>query len=107
MRVRRVFLAIAALFVLVNVAFAQTSAAHGYPRDWSNSHVIFTNGGNATQRAASQQDPRLLHNWLYRNSMLVQRRPGPEGLAHAEARQLDLASRFRDGNQRKQKNSDI
>ena len=109
MRVHRVFFVIAALFILVNVAFAQTNASQGYPRDWSNSHVIFTNGGNATQRAAAQQDPRLLHNWFYRNSMLVQRRPGPDTLAAPEARQLDLASRFRNAsiNLRKQKNSDI
>ncbi len=37
-------------------------------RDWSNRHILFTNGGTPETVAASQRDPRLLHNWLYRNA---------------------------------------
>jgi len=40
-------------------------------RDWSDRHVLFTNGGAPATVAASQRDPRLLHNWLYRNAGLL------------------------------------
>jgi len=39
--------------------------------DWSNRHILFTNGGTPETVAASQRDPRLLHNWLYRNARLL------------------------------------
>jgi hypothetical protein len=40
-------------------------------RDWSNRHIIFTNGGTPEVVAASQRDPRSLNNWLYRNAGLL------------------------------------
>ena len=51
----------------------------GYPHDWSHRHVIFTNGGSPAVQAAQQKDPRLLHNWLYRTSMLLPKTPAAIG----------------------------
>jgi hypothetical protein len=39
--------------------------------DWSNQHILFTNGGTPETAAAAQRDPRYLHNWLYRNAGLM------------------------------------
>ena len=40
-------------------------------QDWSNRHMIFTNGGKPEVVAASQRDPRLLNSWLSRNAGLL------------------------------------
>ena len=40
-------------------------------QDWSNRHIIFTNGGKPEVVAAAQRDPRLLNNWLSRNAGLL------------------------------------
>ena len=53
-------------------ALAQIPGGHiGIVRDWSHRHVIFTNGGSAMTQAAEMRDARLLHDWVYRNSMLL------------------------------------
>ena len=53
-------------------ALAQIPGGHiGIVRDWSHRHVIFTNGGSAMTQAAEMRDARLLHSWVYRNSMLL------------------------------------
>ena len=38
----------------------------GMPTDWSNRHVIYTNGGSPQQRAAAMSDPRAFYNWMSR-----------------------------------------
>lgn len=40
-------------------------------QDWSNRHILFTNGGRPETVAASQRDPRSLNNWLTRNAGLL------------------------------------
>jgi hypothetical protein len=40
-------------------------------QDWSNRHILFTNGGRPETVAASQRDPRSLNNWLSRNAGLL------------------------------------
>ena len=66
-----------AFCVVSGTMLAQAPQPHiGIVRDWSHSHVMFTNGGDATTRAAETRDPRLLHNWIYRNSMLLRGVPG-------------------------------
>ncbi len=39
--------------------------------DWSNRHILFTNGGTPENIAAAQRDPRMLNNWLHRNAGLL------------------------------------
>lgn len=74
MRTHRAVL-VMSLVLLASCAFAQTTAApQGYPRDWSHSHLIFTNGGDVAARAAASQDPRMLQNWLHRNATLLRSR---------------------------------
>jgi hypothetical protein len=34
--------------------------------DWSNRHVIYTNGGNPQQLMAARRDPRAWYNWVWR-----------------------------------------
>lgn len=40
-------------------------------QDWSNRHILFTNGGSPETIAATQRDPRSLNNWLSRNAGLL------------------------------------
>jgi len=50
-----------------NASTLRLSVVH----DWSNHHVVFTNGGNPEVVAAAQRNPRSLNNWLYRNAGLL------------------------------------
>src|SRR5258706_4725211 len=51
---------------------ADRTAMHlGVVQDWSNRHILFTNGGRPETVAASQRDPRSLNNWLSRNAGLL------------------------------------
>src|SRR5258707_307573 len=43
----------------------------GVVQDWSNRHILFTNGGKPETVAATQGDPRSLNNWLSRNAGLL------------------------------------
>ena len=52
--------------------------------DWSNRHMVFTNGGAPETIAASQRDPRLLSNWLYRNGGLLGLGRIPQALENPE-----------------------
>ena len=38
----------------------------GLPSDWSNRHVLYTNGGSPQQQAAAMSDPRAWGNWVQR-----------------------------------------
>jgi hypothetical protein len=54
------------------VPAAGGTAMHlGVVQDWSNRHILFTNGGRPETVAASQRDPRSLNNWLSRNGRLL------------------------------------
>lgn len=96
-------------WVLACLASAQTNSNPvGYPRDWSHTRVIFTNGGNPSRQAAAQRDPRMLHNWLYRNSMLLQRH-SPEAMTVQDFGLQGLGTRrwAAGRNANKPKNSDV
>jgi hypothetical protein len=43
-----------------------SSSRVGMPTDWSNRHVLYTNGGTPRQHAAAMRDPRAWGNWLQR-----------------------------------------
>ena len=46
----------------------------GLPTDWSNRHVLYTNGGSPQQQAAAMRDPRAWGNWVQRTF-----HPGAQG----------------------------
>src|ERR671925_4146 len=52
------------------IASAQTPSRMGLVEDWSQMHVIFTNGGSPEAVARAQADPRSLQQWLKRSSYL-------------------------------------
>jgi hypothetical protein len=92
-----------ATMLLAGGARAQTVQQRiGYPRDWSHGKVLFTNGGSAMSRAATQRDPHVLHDWLYRNSFRTNFR-GKQLLREIDPDFADIRSRIADGiNARKQ-----
>jgi hypothetical protein len=56
-------------------AAGQEASPMGLVEDWSQKHVIFTNGGSADVVAQAQRDPRNLQQWLHRSWYLFHGRP--------------------------------
>ena len=52
----------------------------GLPTDWSNRHVLYTNGGSPQQQAAAMRDPRAWGNWVQRTF-----HPAARGWANPDA----------------------
>jgi hypothetical protein len=77
------FLCVSAVILLAATAVILSEAQNperghiGLVRDWSNRHLIFTNGGSPEVVAAAARDPRSWMNWVHRSGFLF-RRPGGE-----------------------------
>jgi len=56
-------------------------------QDWSNRHILFTNGGTPETVAATQRDPRSLNNWLSRNAGLLGLGRIPQKASEDDARE--------------------
>ena len=63
------------LFVLQTPLLAQAGPEEhiGLPLDWSNHHIIFTNGASPEVSAQQARDPRSWINWAQRSAFLFPR----------------------------------
>ena len=65
------------LFVLQTALLAQAGPEEhiGLPLDWSNHHIIFTNGASPDVAAKQARDPRSWINWAQRSAWMFPRFP--------------------------------